>query len=304
MISILIPTYDEDVTLLVSTLSKQASELSHEAEILVCDQARNGEHLHTNQNLNRLKNVQYFNWTEKKGRSANRNYLASIAANEWLLFLDSDTEVISESFIEDFYQLRKKSAAICGKMVYTSTDPGSELRLRWKYGIHREMKSAAERNQYPHRSFLSYAFLIHKDDFIKVKFDEDIIEYGHEDTLFGKRLAHEFIEPIHTDIPLLHLGLIPAADFLEKVRQSVRSLRVLTEKGWVDEDFKLYSVQQKLAKMKLDGLMGWFFKAFHKMMEKQLTSSHPSLTVLDIYKLSYFCTFIKGVKISSKTLRS
>ncbi|GGH76574.1 glycosyltransferase [Phaeocystidibacter marisrubri] len=304
MISILIPTYDEDVTALATALSKQAKALDEKAEVLICDQAPNGSHQLSNLKLNALSNVEYLLWNEKSGRSANRNYLAERASNEWLLFLDSDTQVISDDFLKSFADRKEKGHAICGKMVYSEEDPGPEMRLRWKYGRAREMKSAKQRNVRPFSSFLSYCFLIHKRDFDKVKFDEQIVEYGHEDTLFGKRLAHEFITPIHTDIPLLHTGLIPPSNFLDKVRQSVRSLNQLTERGLVDEDFKLYHTQQRLAKYRFDYLLALFYRIFHKAMEAQLCGAHPSLMVLDLYKLSYFCTFRKGVKTSSKTLRS
>lgn len=304
MISILIPTYDEDVTALATALSIQAKKLDERSEVLICDQALHGSHQASNEKLNVLSNVEYILWNEKSGRSANRNYLANRASNEWLLFLDSDTEIVADDFLKAFTEKMEKGHAICGKMVYTDNDPGPEKRLRWKYGRAREMKSAKQRNIRPFSSFLSYCFLIHKHDFEKVKFDEQIVEYGHEDTLFGKRLAHEFITPIHTDIPLLHTGLIPAQNFLDKVRQSVRSLNQLTERGLVDEDFRLYHTQQRLAKYKLDYLLGLFYRIFHKAMESQLCSSRPSLLVLDIYKLSCFCTFRRGVKMSSKTLRS
>ncbi|TNE28745.1 MAG: glycosyltransferase [Bacteroidetes bacterium] len=304
MISILIPTYDEDVTALATALSKQAKALDEKAEVLICDQAPNGSHQSSNLKLNTLSNVEYLLWNEKSGRSANRNYLAERASNEWLLFLDSDTQVISDDFVKSFADRKEKGHAICGKMVYSEEDPGPKMRLRWKYGRAREMKSAKQRNVRPFSSFLSYCFLIHKRDFDKVKFDEQIVEYGHEDTLFGKRLAHEFITPIHTDIPLLHTGLIPPSNFLDKVRQSVRSLNQLTERGLVDEDFKLYHTQQRLAKYRFDYLLALFYRIFHKAMEAQLCGAHPSLMVLDLYKLSYFCTFRKGVKTSSKTLRS
>lgn len=304
MLSVLIPTYDENVVALATALSEQIAQLPEGGELIIVDQASNGAFASANQSINSLPHSQYISWNEKRGRAANRNHLADIAKGDWLLFLDSDTEVISPNLLLSFWNEREEKGVVCGKMVYTDVQPPGDLRLRWKYGRAREMRSAHERNKHPFNSFLSFAFLIHRNSFNLVRFNEEIVEYGHEDTLFGKRLAHEFIRVKHTDIPLLHTGIIPADEFLEKVRQSIRSLEVLTENGHVDEDFRVYALQQRLAKMHLDTLAAGFFKICRKAMERNLTSRHPSLTLLDIYKLTYFCTLRRGVSTSAKTLRS
>lgn len=304
MLSVLIPTFDEDVASLVRGLWNQAQFLEPEWEIIISDQCPDGKHTVSNQSLSQLEHVNYHFWNEKPGRSANRNHLADLAGGEWLLFLDSDSDVISDSFLSDFWEARESGKVICGQMFYRPEDPGPEFRLRWKYGRAKEMTPASIRNKHPYKSFISFAFLIGSADFNKVRFDESIVEYGHEDTLFGKHLKHHFILPKHTDIPLLHTGLISAPSFMEKVDQSIRSLELLCKTGKADEDFRMYAVQQRLARFKGDLLLAWWFRAFKTALTRNLLGPKPSLFLMDLYKLGYFCTLRRGVKTSAKTLRS
>ncbi|NVK28932.1 MAG: glycosyltransferase [Flavobacteriia bacterium] len=304
MLSILIPNFDENVDKLVRDLYAQASELDTSFEILICDQSDSKENFEINNALNELEEVQYFKWSELPGRAANRNHLASKAKGEWYFFIDSDAELIHPWTLSRFWKAKHSESAICGTMYYRDEDPGPEFRLRWKYGRKREMRSPIERSKSPFSSFISFAFLIGCDSFEKVKFNESVVEYGHEDTLFGKHLKYAMIRPMHIDADILHNGLIPADEFIEKVRQSIRSLALLTELGHIDDDFKIYKIQQWLAKARLDYVLALKFKVFRGLLEYNLKGKNPSLFLLDVYKLGYYCTLRKGLSKSAKTLRS
>lgn len=304
MLSILIPTFDENLHQLVSELQKQALASRLSFEIIANDQCANGTHHQTNDALNELEGVTVTFWNERKGRSANRNYLADCAKGDKLLFMDSDSELVTDTFLKDISEQAALGKVICGMLYYRESPPPKEFYLRWKYGRKREMRSAMQRNKSPYQSFTSFVFLIHKSDFQKVRFDEDIKEYGHEDTLFGKHLKYEFIQPVHTNIPLKHAGLITADDFIDNVDQSIRSLVLLWEKGVIDEDFKVYALQQRLAKYQLDYFVSGIWKLTKPLIVWNLRSTMPSLYLLDFYKLGYFCSLRRGVKTTAKTLRS
>ena len=44
---------------------------------------------------------------------------------------------------------------------------------------------AAERNKHPHAGFSTFNVLIEKSVFSKIRFNEELKQYGHEDTLTG-----------------------------------------------------------------------------------------------------------------------
>lgn len=290
MLSILIPNYDENVKKLVLDLHEQASDLDTSFEILICDQADSRVHFEDNDSLNKMAFVRYFKWNERMGRAANRNHLADEAKGDWLFFIDSDAELIERDSLQRFWNAKHWEAASCGTMYYHPTPPADKnLMLRWRFGREREMKSPIERSRNPYNSFISFAFLIGKDSFNKVRFNEKVTEYGHEDTLFGKQLKSAFIRPMHIDVNILHQGLIPAEAFLEKVRQSNRSLKILAENGLADDTYGVYKWYVRLKKLGGVKAMKLYFKKNKAKLEQQLTSANPSLRKLDIYKLGCFC---------------
>lgn len=290
MLSILIPNYDEDVSTLVHELHRQASQLDTTFEILICDQASSDRHLNTNEALNELAGVRYFKWNERKGRAANRNHLANEAKGEWLLFIDSDALLIEPDSLQRFWNAKHWDSASCGTMYYPPSPPeDSSLILRWKYGREREMKSPIERSRNPFDSFISFVFLIGKDSFNKVRFNEKVVEYGHEDTLFGQQLKEAYIRPMHIDVNVLHDGLIPGEAFLEKVRQANRSLKVLVDHDLANQDYGVYRWFLRLKKVGGVPVMRAYFKRNREKLESQLLGPDPSLRKLDFYKLGYFC---------------
>ncbi len=70
--------------------------------------------------LRRQKNVQILTWEREFNYSAINNYAASFAGGEYLLFLNNDTEVISENWIEEMlmYAQRKDVGAVGAKLYY------------------------------------------------------------------------------------------------------------------------------------------------------------------------------------------
>lgn len=303
MLSILIPTYDEDVVHLVHDLHQQAASLNSEVEILISDQCTEGVHAKDNHRLNDLAGVNYFKWTERKGRAANRNHLAQCARGDFLLFLDSDAEIIRDDFLATYWSRHQEGKVVCASVYYPEVDPGDSMRLHWTYGRKREMVGTGKpaRGSTP---FKSFTFLISRPDFLRVQFDERLTEYGHEDTIFGKQLRYAFIGVEHIDLPLKHNGLLRAGKFLENTRSALRNLDKLCTLGMVDEDIRLYRSQQFLARAKADWILGKLFPLLEPLLRVNLLSKRPSLRVMDYYKLGYFCSLRNGRKTDAKTLRS
>ena len=86
--------------------------------------------------------------------------------------------------------------------------------LRWKYGKKKEQLKASERNKHAHASFSTFNVLIDKSIFSKIRFNEELKQYGHEDTLLGYQLNIAGINVLHIDNGLMHDGVESNQDFL------------------------------------------------------------------------------------------
>jgi GT2 family glycosyltransferase len=114
--------------------------------------------------------------------------------------------------------------------------------------------------------------LIHKSLFEKVKFNEDLAGYGHEDTFFGLELFGQGLIIRHIDNPLIHLGLESASDFLEKTATGIANLHrvelLLREKypEYVDHS-RLMRTKLFLQKYHLLGFTTKLFNLLHRHLK-------------------------------------
>ena len=230
MLSILIPVYNYQITDLIQDLYKQIKENLVQAEIILVDDA-SSLFVDQNKKLADLENVQYEVLKMNIGRSAIRNYLASKAKYNYLLFIDCDAKVKNLNFIRNYIQsIKENKEVVCGGLEYEHKAPKDQkLYFRWYYGIKREYRTAANRIVNQYKSFTTFNFLIRKDVFQAIKFDENITTYGHEDTLFGIELKKQNIQITHINNQLLHDGLEETDIFIHKTEQSVKNLKYLFE---------------------------------------------------------------------------
>lgn len=291
MVSVLIPTYDWDVSTLVAALHQQLSESCAVFEILVSDNASKSVYQTANAQLNLLPFCKYFIENVEVGRSANRNALARKAQYKWLLFLDGDTALPDGQFVQRYMAQLGKAPVICGGTVYQQQPPHNHNNLlRWRYGKAKEEVPAAMRQKVPYLAYSSFNFLIGKDLFFQIGFDAGLKQYGHEDTLFGRQLKTLQIPVLHINNPLQHLGLDTANDFLTKTRSGVENLYNLACKGKVDPEVKLFAWYQWILNF---GLTYYFTSIYNNKkdaIEKQLTGKNPYMWLFDFYKLGYLCT--------------
>lgn len=118
-LSILIPTYNNVCLELVKSLQAQASLLysssdslsssSHfEYEILVADDGSTDERtIEGNRIINTLLHCRYIERKENVGRAAIRNFLAREAKYTWLLFIDSNMNIISHQYLANYLKEKK-----------------------------------------------------------------------------------------------------------------------------------------------------------------------------------------------------
>jgi len=294
MLSICIPVYNYDVGSLVRDLRLQAENAGYLFEILLMDDASDEKFRAMNQAIN-LEGVRYVQLGENIGRSKIRNRLAEEAQFPCLLFLDCDSAVASQQYVENYIRFFDSPTVCCGGRIYEAVKPADSTYLRWKYGVARECQPAPERRKNPNAGFQTNNFLIHKSLFEKVKFNEALDGYGHEDTLFGLELMGKGVKIQHIDNPLIHLGLESASDFLKKTENGMANLRkvelVLREKypGYVDHS-RLMRSKLFLQKFRLSGFASKLFSLLRRRMKKNLLSKNPSLLIFDLYRLGLLCS--------------
>jgi hypothetical protein len=298
MLSILIPIYNYNAVHLVRSLHKQASALHITFEILLLDDASdNTQSREDNLILKELAHTKLIELPTKAGRSIARNFLAGQAQYEYLLFLDCDSEPVDDDFIRRYIPYcQGECVVVCGGTAYKPIPPKRNHRLRWVYGTHFETKSAQERNKKPNTKFSTFNFLIAKDLFWSIRFNELLRNYGHEDTLFGFELRKRNCIIQHIDNPLYHTGIDENKLYLEKTRQGVENLKILYEKypdhDLLIKDIRLLKVYAIIEKWKLCRFFYLNYFLFKKFMLWNFNSRFPNLFLFNLYKLNYLC-FLK-----------
>lgn len=293
MISILIPIYNYTVVDLVKSIHYQLHNTSEEYEIILIDDCSQEEYKTQNKKCALLNNTTYTELDCNIGRAKIRNELAQKAQYPYLLFIDCDAKIDNQSYIQNYLnECKNHEQIVCGGVKYEDNKPEKDKLLRWKYGRKREMKTANQRNLQPNKSFTPFNFLISKDLFLNILFDERVIEYGHEDTLFGFQLKQQNITIKHIDNPLIHCGIETNAIFLEKTKQSIQSLVKINKQNNSDfaNDVKLIKAYSFFKNIKLLWLINVLFSLSRKITYNTLLK-HPYLLLFDWYKLGYFTSF-------------
>ena len=289
MLSILIPTYNYDVSELVVELQKQAAGAEIIFEIIVADDSSTQrKFIEQNEKINSIKGCSFIIQKENLGRTATRQNLATLANFNTLLFLDADVFPKYGDFIERLNLKSEDWDLKFGGITYKDEKPEKQEILRWKYGMDRERLSLAERLQAPYLSINSGAFLIKKDLFLDVNSGLNFKVYGL-DNLFKQLLQKKNVKIAHIDNPVYHLGLENAAHFIKKSKESVKTTVDLENKGLIE--FDLRPIQMAYIKFKKYGALSlfmFFMKLFDYVIQKNLNSNNPSLALFDLYRLRYY----------------
>jgi glycosyltransferase involved in cell wall biosynthesis len=293
MISALIPIYNFDVSDFVKELHTQFEIDGDAYEILLADDASADHFRIINSKLSTLTNVKYIQLDQNIGRSRIRNFLADRAKYDYLLFMDCDSEIPSRTFIKLYKENIKIETVVCGGRSYRKERPEKkEMYFRWLYGVNRESAGAITRNKYPCQSFMTNNYLIPKEVHQAIRFDENIIEYGHEDTLFGIELKRRGYIVVHINNPLVHIGLEPAEEFLSKTTKAIENLVYLKENyrySELNQDIKLLRVYYKYPILR--NIYRFIGLLFFRSINRQLTGRHPSLFLFDINKITYLARY-------------
>jgi len=301
-ISILLPSYNNDCTLLVEQLRRQCESIGDNLtwEIIVADDgSTNKETIAANRAINSMTHCLLIERGFNSGRAAIRNFLAKEAKGEHLLFIDSDMKAEKENFIEEYLkniEPEKPRQVICGGVNIckgingvTPQDDGSPMRnnLRYIYELTAMPQHTADKrkgNEYG--DFHTANFLAPKEVMLTHPFDENFKEYGYEDVLFGKHLKEDGIRIQHIDNPVSFSDFESNGSFVSKTETSLRTLHNHRRqlKGYARID----SAAEKITNFGMKPLLRLLYRIAGKKLRENLTSEKPCLKLFNIYKLLYY----------------
>lgn len=285
MLSILIPIYQYDVSALVQDLRAQALQLSVPWEIYLLDDASGEVWDQCHRLLGDLSGIRYEALPHNIGRAAIRNRLAEQARYDFLLFLDGDSGIVRDDFLRVYLQQLVNDQVIYGGRVYEEELPAAPYRLHWYYGKEREVRSATERQQQPHEGFMTNNFVVPKSVLKAIPFDEQIVQYGHEDTLWGNALRKMRVPILHIDNPVSHLGLEVADLWLKKQKQAIENLYQLYQRI-PDLEVKSLRYWQHLHRLGVLRLSyKWWGKQAIRWEQSLQTDEPPNFRHLDLLKI-------------------
>jgi glycosyltransferase involved in cell wall biosynthesis len=296
-ISLLIPVCDYDIVALVHSMKSCIGKIPEFAEIIIGDDGSTAENRAKYKALEDEK-VKILTSEKNIGRAAIRNKLALEAMGDVLLFIDADAMVpgTAEAYIGKWIPSMTLSRVTCGGILYHESPTGDPDKiLRWKIGKKKEQIKASERNKHPYTSFSTFNFLIDRTIFEKLRFNEELIHYGYEDTLLSYQLNKAGIKVLHIDNGLIHEGLESNRDFLNKTKSGIENLSKLYDSVTDKETFrscvKMLRIYSILRVFRMTLLLAGCFIRFREKMEIRLDSANPPLWLYGFYKISMFCTF-------------
>ncbi len=292
MISVCIPLHNYYINDFVMEIVKQCEKCNIIFEINIFDDKSDELFAIENRELGQNKFINYRYSNVNVGRAAARNKLAQTAIYDNILFIDCDSMPLKNSYIQDYLSITEFDV-VCGGTAYIPEQKIRGSELRYKYGVKKEAVPANIRNKRPNRSFTTNNLLIKKSIIRKVKFNESITKYGHEDTLLGYDLDKAGYIIKHIENPVIHLGVETNDVFLAKTKQSIQNLVDIENNKDIDSSFlrfvklvRIYKLAKKIGLSLLFRLFG--SNAIAKMESRLVKSDNPSLLMFDFYKLLYY----------------
>lgn len=290
MVSVLIPIYNYDVSDLVNEVHKQLINSRIPFEIFCLEDGSDEDFVNQNSRIKNLSDTTMLISESNHGRIKSRQILCEHAKYNWLLFLDADVMPISSVFISNYiYLIDSKYEAVFGGISYHKKKPEKSHILRWKYGILHEEVNAEKRKINKYKHIVSANMLIKKELF---KLTNSKIEYdGYGlDNYFAALLMEQKIDIQHINNEVYHLGIEKSEVYLKKKECAVINLlKLYEEHKIISNENNLFSLFAFLKSLKLHYIFSVFYKIFKSPMKNNLLGNHPSIALLQFYRITFMC---------------
>ncbi|MCD8282351.1 MAG: glycosyltransferase [Prevotella sp.] len=290
-LSILIPVYNACPDGLAAQAAEQAERIAGlNYEIIVGDDGSDDpDVIRKIDELGHINRCRILRFDANRGRAAIRNSLAGAANHSRLLFIDgAHMRLCGDNYIEEYLSCGDDCRVVYGG--YCLSEPDEETKrsnLRYKYESRtRQNRSAQMRNAAPGMDFHTCNFLVRKDVFGSVRFDERLVRYGYEDVLMGKNLTAHGIQIHHISNPTRLCGYEDNATFLRKTVDSLLTLKEFETE--LDGYSRLLNNVRLCRKLKIDSRLRSLYLKRKDRWTDNLTGNNPSLTVFRLFKLGFF----------------
>ena len=285
-LSILIPTFNDVCKDTVEVLQRQAEKIDGLSyEIIVADDGSTDDDSKLkNQSINLLPHCRYIVREQNVGRAAIRNFLASEAAYNWLLFLDSGMSIGDDEFL--FSYLQSDADVVCGGYQVTAPlEPLTNLRYRYEKAAEEQL-SKENRSAAPYQKFHTSNFLMARSIYLAHPLDTRFRRYGYEDVLMGKQLQEAGVTIEHTDNPVLFDRFDSNGRFVEKTEEALQTLHDFREElvGYS----RMLDVAGKLKKWSLVRPYLFIYNRLKEKWRSNLCGHAPSLLLFKFYKVGYY----------------
>ena len=297
MLSIIIPTFNDDCPHLVCDLQKQCEEMQamHEDfayEILVGDDhSTDSEVAAHNAVIDCLPGCRFLAYEENVGRALHRNRLVEEARYDWVLIIDADAEVTDDDFILKYCAAKEASPEgdifVGGLTTPAVAAAGCELRHRYEMEV-QERRTLEVRRENPAANFATFNFMARRRVLNAVRFDTRCKAYGYEDALFGIEAAQRGYKILHIDNPLQHNGINDSAAFLRNSETALQTLALLGPP--MTDHARVARMAAKMERLGLGAALRGCFSVLAPLLRRNLLSKRPSLKVFAFYKLGYYLT--------------
>lgn len=284
MLSICIPIYNNNCIELVNALHQQMQQFNVAIEIVCIDDKSSDEIRQQNKDIESV--TTYVLLPQNIGRARIRNLFVQYAQHEYLLFLDNDAIIANENYLANYINFIQQNnySVICGSSHFEKNNNSNNL----SFVYNSKSEKAALLNPQTN-GFTTNNFVIKKNVLQQIKFDESLVKYGHEDTLFGFDLAKNNIAICHINNPVTCIAKDDNLTFITKTKQAIDNLVTITQRLNYNPNFinevTLLRTYFRLKKigfvpvLKLVALMGT------KPIEFILIKNYNSVKIYNLYKL-------------------
>lgn len=292
MLSILIPTYNYDITVLVQNIHKQLINAKIDFEIICLDDLSDEKISNVNLAINKFPYTTYQLSSTNNGIAITRQLLCNKANYDWILLIDADTELRDDNFITNYLsKMNSGFEVIFGGFAYKNIKPHKDFLLRWKYGKQCEALSAAKRNANPYKITIAANLLVKKETYKSFNLDT-IGKLYAMDYYFGAKLKQNKIAVLHIDNQIYHLGIEKSSKYLRKKELAAKTLLKLYIGNHIKQHSNsLLSTYILLKNLRLNYVCAISYKLLNHVLKKNLLGKYPSVMLLQLYKVLYICHF-------------